>query len=99
MIEVFIVLLGAIGVIAVIAIYGAFSWGLVFYKFYHWFILPIFTELPQIDFWQAVGMSLFLVLFKNHSAVKNEDDKTDWGTFIISPWIILGVGYLIYSII
>lgn len=102
-------LLGILAVLLVLAatiIYTSFSWGFVMFKFWYWFLLPVFTTLPKIDYWQAIGLILFLMLFKTiqtKRAVKDEyldDDKTSpYVSSILIPWITLGIGFFLHLII
>ena len=92
-----IVILVVIGII----VYDALSWGLVLYLFYPWFVLPVF-DLPEILFIQAVGLSLFISLFKNHNdeSIKSEyiDNGRKMLVFFSAPWIVLFMGWLIHSL-
>jgi hypothetical protein len=86
-----------IGLFAVLFLYSAFSWGLVMFKFWNWFILPVFVGLPAITFIQAVGLMFFMTLFKNHDMprIKKELLSNDGTTMsLITPWIVLFLGWL-----
>ena len=106
--EVFIFLAALVGVMffaLMVTVYSAFAWGWVFFKFWGWFILPVFT-LPEINFWQAVGLMFFVLLFqinKAHIQEKDEKDKKKQLTIalaaIIAPWVTLFAGWFIHSII
>jgi hypothetical protein len=73
--EALIGFLGTLAVLGIFIIYNSFSWGFVLYKFYYWFLLPVFTSLPLIDFYQAVGLMLFISLFKVHiTNIKTEKE-------------------------
>lgn len=89
--------------VALVFLYSAFSWGFATFKFWYWFILPIFPSLPHITFYQAVGMFLFLELFKGHSSNSNENSdkkkETPQWVWFAKPWIFLLVGYFIYLVI
>ena len=91
-----IVVLVVIGMI----VYNALSWGVVMYFFYPWFVLPVFVDLPELLFVQAVGLSLFISLFRKHSEehVKSEyiDGNTKMWSFFTVPWILLFMGWLIH---
>ncbi|MFM2393161.1 MAG: hypothetical protein RLZZ546_1143, partial [Bacteroidota bacterium] len=48
------VILGILLVAAIIGfflMYNTLTWGLVCFKFWYWFGLPVFVDLPHIDFW------------------------------------------------
>jgi hypothetical protein len=97
-----IVILAAI-VFALALLYGSLSWGLVMYKFWYWFILPVFPSLPQITFVQAVGLMFFIGLFKGveTQVLKKEykDETTASIAAIVAPWLTLVVGYLVWIVI
>jgi hypothetical protein len=97
-----IVILAAI-VFALALLYGSLSWGLVMYKFWYWFILPVFPSLPQITFVQAVGLMFFIGLFKGveTQVLKKEykDETTASIAAIVAPWLTLIVGYLVWVVI
>lgn len=84
-------------------IYSAFSWGFVTYKFYYWFVLWLFPELPLITFWQAVAVSMLLSLFKNHTQTEVKDEYKDSTAttinILIHPWLVIFAGWVIHSII
>ncbi len=87
--------------------YFSFSWGFVLYKFWYWFLIPVFTELPEISFWAAVGLMMFVTLFKNHGhkpAIKEEyinKSKQSGNAFasFLTPWMVLLIGFVIKTII
>lgn len=100
--EALFILLGLLGLGAIAIIYSAFAYGFLVYKFYYWFILPVFHDLPQISIPAAIGIGLFISLFKgagssNDYTYKGETIKseTKWGTLILMPWLTLGAAYLI----
>lgn len=97
-----------IGIIFIIimgisVIYGALVWGLVMYKFWGWFVLPIFTNLPAIEFKQAVGLAVFIGLFHTvQSQVLKKEYKDETQSIIlpiIAPWVTLIIGWLVHIII
>jgi len=74
-------------------LYSAFASGLVFFKFYNWFVLPVF-DLPIISYLSAVGLSVFLILFKNLQT--DEDTSTEaYIKAIILPWMLLFMGWFV----
>jgi len=99
--EILITLL-AIAIVAILVfIYSSFSWGFVVYKFWGWFLLPVFPQLPHITFWQAVGLSFVISLFKGtQTSIKSEykEANSDLCKTIITPWVTLIIAYFIYSI-
>lgn len=90
---------GLLVLFVVTIVFSAFSWGYVMYKFWYWFLLPVFPLLPKIMFNQALGLSIFTAVFKNHNSnhKKDEDESkaTRMLTPLIAPWILLGVAYII----
>lgn len=101
-----VALLGAVVVFAGVVVYTSFSWGFVLFKFWYWFLLPVFTTIPQIDFYQAVGLMFIINLFNRYSAkvsIKDEYLKDNKGTVytiaFIGPWLVLLVGYCIKLLI
>lgn len=95
-------LIGFAGVIAFFTIYGAVSWGVVVYLFWDWFLTPVFTQLPAITFVQAIGLSFFIGLFRNHGTtqIKKEYRDTNDSALLslISPWAVLLIGWLAWLI-
>jgi len=91
-------------VIGLVFVYDTVAWGLVLYKFWGWFVLPVFVTLPVITFVQALGLMFFIGLFKSHFVgenLKDEYKKNTWGTSVaalISPWVALFFGWLAYVI-
>lgn len=95
--EILISVFGVIALLTVIVMYNTFSWGFVCFKFWNWFVLPVFTTLPVITFWQAIGIMFFITLFKNQSTtvVKKEykDQNSEIVMYLIAPWLLLLIGY------
>lgn len=99
--EIIIGLLGFIALFIILLLYNTLSWGFVFFKFYYWFILPIFITLPHITFIGAVGLMVFCAVFRNHNinTLKEEYYKDNKNqrilTSFMAPWLLVGVGYVI----
>lgn len=90
---------GIIGIIFLI-LYTSLVWGFVCYKFWTWFILPVFVTLPNITFLQAVGISFFISLLKTTSPkIKDEEFWNRFFVAIINPWMMLGLAYLMKIIL
>jgi hypothetical protein len=82
-------------------IYDTVMWGWVLLQFWGWFVLPVFPELPALDFGQAVGLMLVIGLFKSVSGqVIKSEYKESWGSWLILalPWITLIFGWLAWMI-
>jgi hypothetical protein len=96
--EVLLVIIGALAVLFFLLFYGIFAWGFVCFKFYHWFILPIFPISHELDYIQCVGIMFFISLFKNHGKdTYKEDEKKKkealWSAMIM-PWMFVLLGWL-----
>ena len=83
--------------------FGAFAWGYIFYSFWGWFVLPVFTTLPVVNIYQAIGLVMFLDLFKNMNmpVMKEEyrDSTTQSVMTIIAPFVVFIVGWLVHYFI
>jgi hypothetical protein len=101
--EVIIVVIIFIVLFAAALAYGAFSWGFVMYKFWYWFLLPVFPALPEINFGHAVGLAVFIGLFHTvpTQILKKEYKDELQGAImpIIAPWVTFLFGWVIYSFI
>jgi len=85
---------------AFIIFYSSFTGGLVVYKFLQWFINPVFTSFPAVNYWQAMGLALVIDLFKNSGKKDKEQTKTDYWTIkILTPWVALLIGLIINAVI
>ena len=97
-------LIGFVFVLGLTFIYNTLSWGLVLFKFWGWFVLPIFVTLPIITFVQAIGLVFVIGLFRSKYQGENIRDeflKSEWesaGLMLIKPWVILFLGWLAYVI-
>ena len=103
-IAVLIAVIVAVVIIGLTFVYDTLAWGLVLYKFWGWFVLPIFVTLPALTFVQALGLMFVVGLFKNtyvgnqikDEYVKNKHSAT-W-TLLLAPWVTLFFGWLAYVI-
>lgn len=90
-------------ILGIAILYGSVSWGLVMYKFWSWFLLPVFPTLPNITFNQAIGLAIFVGLFHNVQSltIKKEykDETHERLVIIIAPWITLAFGWVIHLFI
>ena len=77
------------------------GWGLCTFKFWYWFILPVFSAAPLITFSQAIGLSLFSMLFNKTISpdlkpeLYDSDKNTRLFISVIAPYYILGITWLI----
>lgn len=83
-------------------VYDTLAWGLVLYKFWGWFVLPVFVDLPEIMFVQALGLMFVIGLFKNHAtqSIKKQyrEEYTSLYVLLLAPWVSLLFGWLAYAI-
>jgi hypothetical protein len=98
------VILGIILAIIFIAgalVYSAFSWGLVVWKFWYWFLLPVFPAAPAITFVQAVGLMFLISLtHQAETQVLKKEYKEEWTAVfgaVIAPWLTLLIGWIAYN--
>lgn len=93
-------LIFAVGLFIILTAYSYMSWGYVAFKFWYWFLVPIFPQVPPITYWMAVGLTFFLMLFKNHNSetiIKDEYKDKSSSTVVMSlltPWLTLLMGYM-----
>lgn len=100
-------ILAALLIFVAVIVYSSFSWGFVLFKFWYWFLIPVFSTAPQIDYWQGVGLMFLIGLFKSHKAkvdikdefIKEEERLNVRVANFLSPWIVLLIGFIIHLII
>lgn len=100
-------LLAIVLAIPFIILYSSFSWAYVLLIFWSWFILPVFPQLPEITFYQALGLYLFTTFFKNHYYTpfnkkfekENVDNNIKYTVMFLGPWLTLLIGYFIHLFI
>lgn len=82
-------------------IYLILIWGFITKQYWQWFILPIFTTLPQITFYQAIGLSFFIGLFKtlSYENIGKESTNKMYMYAIVTPLLILFCGWIVSLII
>jgi len=98
--EILLIILGVAVIFVFAFVYGATVWGLVFYKFWYWFLLPVFTQLPEITYLQAIGLMCFVSVLKVGLKSENyqKEDQKKWvGVFVVLllPWATLLLGYIV----
>lgn len=81
-------------------LYDTLCWGLVMYKFWEWFLLPVFPELPTLSFVYAVGLMFVVGLFKNQVLARPKEQyrESNYGQFFWMPWVTLFFGWLTYTL-
>ena len=77
MLEALLLIFGAITLVAVALLYGTFAWGFVLYKFWYWFLLPVFPILPHVTILQCVGIFFIIGLFHTPPSQYLKDDYVD----------------------
>lgn len=95
---------GLIGILIFFLFYGTLAYGFVLYKFWYWFILPIFITLPHINYFQSVGIFLFLfavghsggLVYNKEFKKKYVDEELALFIKLSTPWLILLIGYIIH---
>jgi hypothetical protein len=101
--EVLLTIIGSIGLVALIVLYGSFSWGFVSYTFYNWFVLTSLPQLPQFSVFEFIGFCIFINSFvrSGHSFIKDEykDKGTEYSMLFLGPWLTLFFGWFIKVII
>lgn len=98
-------LLAVVLLVAGLFVYATAVRGLIIYKFWYWFVLPVFTTLPVITFYEALGFAFVISLFRSSYTTpkqtiggkKIESEKDYSGLFL--PWIVLLLGYLVHLFI
>lgn len=94
----------ALGMLLIL--YFGFSWGFIVYKYWHWFLLEVFPELPKITFLAAVGLKMFMGILGNTLSTRSL--KEDFyikssieyaGEMVLKPWLVLFAGWVIYEFI
>ena len=93
------IILGLVLILGAI-IYSSLSWGWVMFKFYTWFLLPVFVTLPEITYSYAIGLVLFTTLLKYQHVDTIKDEYKDNNKIFVSlayPWITLLFGWIIYK--
>ena len=94
--------LGVIILVIVIIFYSTLTSSLVLYKFWYWFLLPVFPEMPEITYSAAVGLSLFTVVLKTVYTSDLADEYKDQTVkyhVLIYPWLVLLIGWIAHLII
>lgn len=103
--EIIIGILGAVALILLVIFYGTLTKAFVAYKFYYWFVIPYLTGLPNFNYVWFIGIILFLSsIMPSHQgkSVKKEyqeDDSNYMIGWLISPWVLLSLGWVIHLFI
>ena len=73
--------------------------GFMILKFWEWFIIPVFTFAPVINIGQAIGLSLFLSLFKSSVSIKRQYRDDESYTQLAQAIFVFVLGWIIHLII
>lgn len=82
-----------------IILYGFFSYGVLTYLMWYWFLIPVFPMVPAITLIQAIGLNFVIGLFKNHRVYKEDSDEDEKAisrkiTMGLLPWITIGMAWI-----
>lgn len=100
--EILFLILGAIAAIGLLVLYNAFAYGYVVYKFWYWFILAAFPQLPELTLPHAIGLMFFISLFRSRdmsdSTINGVEikKKANWAGELLAPWIIIFIAWFVH---
>ncbi len=99
--EALIGLLGLMSLVVILVLYDGLAWGFVLYRFWYWFVLPVFPPLPHVKFGESVGLIFFIAQFHNHNPEPDFEGLKKKRNYVgfASPWIVLGVGWIFHNYI
>lgn len=61
----------------ILSFFVTFYHGFVFQKLYTWFILPVFTNMPELNYIQATGITIVIALLTHQiNLSSNSEDET-----------------------
>lgn len=88
-------------IVGALVLYASFAWGVVLFYFWGWFVLPVFTTLPMLNLYEAIGLTLVIGLFhyKNYTIIKPEYSNTSYWMMFLGPWVVLAAGWLVNNIL
>lgn len=92
----------AVSKLALSQTYQCLVLGLVMYKFWYWFVLPVFVNWVHISYGQAVGLSFMTVLFRNFDTTDKSlgdvkiEAKRNVQLDIVIPWFVLLIGWTLH---
>lgn len=96
----FLAFLGLLIPVTGAIIFAQLAWySFCFLKLYAWFVLPVFTGLPVLTFWQAAGLACFTSIIVNQYVPIDRNNKEQvWNSLayqFASPAMCLLIGWLI----
>jgi hypothetical protein len=76
------------------------SWAVVAHNFYYWFLIPILPNVPQLTYFNVLGLMLLLYAFLPKNLIINNFASEDEimsvrVSLIFNPWIVLSIGYVL----
>lgn len=92
-------LLGALVFVGVILLSIA-AHGVVVYNYWYWFVMPVF-DIGAVTFTEAIGLGMFIGLFKTTDLATNDEDEPDFSAFgaiLVKPLVLLSVGFLVHAL-
>jgi hypothetical protein len=83
--------------------YSTFIWGFITFKFYNWFFIEKFDDMPIVTINFFIGLSLFIqALFPKQLITKPKDEYLDIDFEVlhhyITPWIIFLFGFCYHKL-
>lgn len=90
-------------VIVLLGIIAIIIRGFAMVDLWEWFIMPLSTTLPELGFWHALGVTLFLnyATFSLPSKISEERDVEEEAlravALILMPLLVWGVGAIYHS--
>ena len=87
-------------------IYSPLAWGFVLFKYWYWFVTPVFDNIPNIGYAESVGLMFCVNMFKNKAitpTIKKEylkDNKNGHSILAyLLPWITILIAYLFKTVL
>lgn len=100
--EAILIILGIAFLLIAALLYGTLSWGWVLFKFWAWFVIPVFSGAPEIGYLQAVGLMFMINLFDRHGThIKDEytDNSKLYTSMILGPWVTLILAWIVRGMV
>lgn len=101
-----LMLIGMVALVPFAFLYSSFAWGFVCMKTWNWFVQPIFTTLPVLAYFQAVGLMTFVGLVIWHhqptKTIKSEyAEPTNFtvASGILTPWMALLTAWFVHLVL
>ena len=95
---------GYVLLLGILTIYEILVYGFICFKFWHWFVIPVFPTLPNINYWQGVSLMMFIFLFHNVTKTispapssyseRVEQIVDELVSTILKPWMMWFIGWM-----